>query len=96
MFQKNIESRRAFMKKFGKLAGAAAFAAPFMAMTAKDAGAVTETEQPQKDGCEDCGYSCSYSCRLTSWGTCDTCKGACIGSCHDFCRSSCQNTAKKD
>ncbi len=97
MSQDNIESRRAFMKKFGKLVGAAAFAAPFVAMTAKDAVAASETEKPQKDGCEGCGNSCRGACIYNCTGTCRfDCYGTCAGSCHDFCRSSCQNTAKKD
>ncbi|MBQ3349807.1 MAG: hypothetical protein IJG38_05360 [Thermoguttaceae bacterium] len=63
MSQDKIESRRAFMKKFGKLAGAAAVAAAFMATGSNKAEAKPSEDQPATGcGWVGCGVGCSYSC----------------------------------
>ena len=83
MSQEKIESRRAFMKKFGKLAGVLAFAAPFVAMTAKDVGAASEAEKPPINCRNWCTYNCLQSCVQTCRYSCfeDHCGGTCAMTC---------------
>ena len=71
MSQDKIESRRAFMKKFGKLAGAAAVAAAFMATGSNKAEAKPSEDQPAT-GCfnDTCMSSCHAYCRLTCAASC--------------------------
>ena len=71
MSQDKIESRRAFMKKFGKLAGAAAVAAAFMATGANNAVSASSEDNPKTWTCDG---TCTYGCD----GSCDSC---CCGSC---------------
>ena len=73
MSQDKIESRRAFMKKLGKLAGAAAVAVPFMAMTTKEAVALKPYD-PDRGGCTACAYQCQLGC-----------EGGCAASCRHTC-----------
>ncbi len=83
MSQDKIESRRAFMKKFGKFAGAAAVAAAFMATGANNAEAKPSEDNPPTG----CNYGCFQSCI----GTCDTtCTGACKFRCHNACDGRCK------
>ena len=82
MSQDKIESRRAFMKKFGKLAGAAAVAAAFMATGSKDAEAKPSEDKP--------GTYC-YGCE----GACVGCMGSCKGDCAGGC-SGCRGVARYD
>ena len=70
MSKEKIESRRAFMKKFGKLAGAAAVAVPFMAMAAKEAVAAPDEDNPGTGSYSTCGWSCTGDCDRTCAGGC--------------------------
>ena len=90
MSKEKIESRRAFMKKFGKLAGAAAVAAPFMAMAAKEAVAAPDEDNPVwVCGGGSCSGSCAGECDKSCYGTCkETCDWRCEGSCKDTCAGS--------
>ena len=88
MSKEKIESRRAFMKKFGKLAGAAAVAAPFMAMAAKEAVAAPDEDNPVTS-CNSCSGACLGFCT----GTCfTTCRGECDSSCKYSCWTGCNMT----
>lgn len=83
MSKEKIESRRAFMKKFGKLAGAAAVAAPFMAIAAKEAVAAPDEDNPATwtscHGCSNyCDLHCSYDCMTQ-------CKDGCFRGCQGTC-----------
>ncbi len=69
MSQDKIESRRAFMKKLGKLAGAAAVAAAFMATGSNVANAKPSVENPTVI-CHDCTWSCGQNCKSSCMGTC--------------------------
>ena len=82
MSQDKIESRRAFMKKFGKLAGAAAVAAAFMATGSNDANAKPSEDNPATQQCT-CGYyACMNTCRMGCGGGCATrCEGGCKYGC---------------
>ena len=57
-----IESRRAFMKKLGKLASVAAVAASFVTMTAQDAAA----KGPDEDNPGTCDMDCGFKCNRGS------------------------------
>ncbi len=70
------------MKKFGKLAGAAAVAAAFMATGSKDAEAKPSEDKP--------GTYC-YGCE----GACVGCMGSCKGDCAGGC-SGCRGVARYD
>ena len=75
-----FESRRAFMKKFGKLVGATAVAAAFMATGSNNAEA-KPGEYPATDSCNNscmywCTTSCEYRCRFMCGDACTSCKGA--------------------
>lgn len=91
MSKEKIESRRAFMKKFGKLAGAAAVAAPFMAMAAKEAVAAPDEDNPVwVCGLASCSGSCDSNCSGSCAGECDkSCVGTCDGYCDWRCEGSC-------
>ena len=69
MPQDKIESRRAFMKKFGKLFGSAAVAAAFMAAASNDANAKPSEDEPVT-GCGMWGGGCSLSCSSSCGATC--------------------------
>ncbi len=73
MSQDKIESRRAFMKKFGKLAGAAAVAAAFMATGSNNAEAKPSEDSPASISCSDCAGGCKDGC--------SGCSGACGSTC---------------
>ena len=73
MSQDKIESRRTFMKKFGKLAGAAAVAAAFMATGSNNAEAKPGEDNPATDRC--------YAGGCIHW-----CEGSCAGSCAGGCK----------
>ena len=74
MSQDRIESRRAFMKKLGKVAGAAAVAAAFMATGSNNAEAKPSEENPPTGCWGDCFAPCRSGCQ-------GTCSGDCFGSC---------------
>ena len=83
MTQDKLESRRAFMKKFGKLAGAAVV--PFMAMAAKEAVAASDKDSPvtscTSNCTNNCNDTCSVYCRFGCKGDCGACcGGTCAGS----------------
>ena len=88
MSQNKIESRRAFMKKLGKLAGVAAVAAPFMAMAAKEAVAAPDADNPTTCTCSGgCDGGCSGNCSGPCQGQCQgSCGGTCSGTCGGTCR----------
>ncbi|MDO4574409.1 MAG: twin-arginine translocation signal domain-containing protein [Planctomycetia bacterium] len=68
MSNEKIESRRAFMKRLGKVAGAAVVAVPFMVL------APQKVEAQRYVQCTNCGKVCSYcdgACKDTCWGGCE-------------------------
>ena len=77
MSQDKIESRRAFMKKFGKLAGAAAVAAAFMATGSNNAVSASSEDNPKTWTCSSSG-NCTYNCD-------GSCEDTCSGSCRSYC-----------
>jgi len=84
MTQDKLESRRAFMKKFGKLAGAAVV--PFMAMAAKEVVAAPDKDSPVTSCTSNCTNKCTGFCIRTCTGTCDvTCTGTCCVDCSGTC-----------
>lgn len=74
MSQDKIESRRAFMKKLGKVAGAAAATFAFMAATSNNAEAKPDENNPPTGCWSDCFAPCRSGCQ-------GTCSGDCFGSC---------------
>ncbi|MBQ3350186.1 MAG: hypothetical protein IJG38_07275 [Thermoguttaceae bacterium] len=89
MSQDKIESRRDFMKKFGKLAGAAAVAAAFMS-TGSNKIEAKNINNPKT--VIDCEGTCVMSCVDLCIGNCeDMCGGSCKHSCAD-CYGTCLNT----
>ena len=89
MPQDKIESRRAFMKKFGKLAGAATVALPFITMTSNETVAKPKEESPAT-GCEkSCTFTCTSTCKETLLGGCGRCQNACTEACARSCNSMC-------
>ena len=96
MSQDKIESRRAFMKKFGKLAGAAAVAAAFMVTGSNNAEAKPSEDNPPST----CYYSCEGSCftdckEFCEWTCKGPCRSACTGSCETACFSDCYSTCRR-
>lgn len=77
MSQDKIESRRAFMKKFGKLAGTAAIAAAFMATGSNNAEAKPSEDNPATS-CSGCSDGCYLGCT-------GNCRGECPGGCYLSC-----------
>ncbi len=112
MTQDRIESRRAFMKKLGKLTGSVAVAVPFITMTSNETVAKPNEERPvtickldcsisckesMSGGCGRCQNVCTEGCALSCNSMCGgDCGEACVGACQDSCSASCQRTAKKD
>lgn len=105
MSQDRIESRRAFMKKLSKLAGAAAFAASFVAAIDKEAYAAKTTDSLKLADCSGSRLSCDGSCTNLCGSSCSTCccgfcafdcKGTCAVGCHGSCSYTCQSIAKND
>ncbi len=102
MSQDRIESRRAFMKKFGKNAGTLVLMAPFIAMTDKEGVPTSKMDEPSKN---DCGDTCSKTCRNNCYDFCSyscnrgckgTCKYSCSGGCRGTCEYSCMSATRLD
>ena len=92
MTQDKRESRRAFMKKFGQIAGAAVV--PFMAMAAKEAVAAPNEDNPVTSCANNCTNDCAGTCKgHCGWGcdrTCaDQCEYTCTGTCCVDCSGTC-------
>lgn len=79
MSQAKIESRRALMKKLGKLVDATAFAVPFIVVSVNEAKVAPKEDKPSRDGCKDCGYNCTGGCI-------NICKGNCGWGCDGVAR----------
>ena len=95
MTQDKLESRRAFMEKFGKLAVAAAVAAPFMAMAAKEAVVAPDKDSPVTSCTSNCTNKCTNNCTNKCADKCaDTCKFGCTGRCEGLCGSGCTGICK--
>lgn len=98
MSQDKIESRRAFMKKLGKVA--VGVAVPFAVMPKEamakigDFGSEDEHDRESIFTCSYCSsgcqVSCEYACDILCMEDCTyTCVGGCDGSCVGQCVRSC-------
>lgn len=87
----NIESRRAFMKRLGKLVAAVV---PFMVMETKKVVAAPSEDEPVTGCNSGCRSGCRSGCKNACFGCDALCRRNCMDSCRGTCLLGCRGTCE--